>query len=219
MAAIRVLNRLEEVTESMRAALNEVAKVASDWLKQTSSPEWFRRYSCRVEQSRLPRNKAAREEFATEVAADGFEFLELLAENKPELLKLEKVEILSQLWQQHFIRSKAGEISWREGAETFRAADSIESPYDPQAKFGQKDSTRWTGYKVHLSETCDEVLPPLITNVHTTLATVQDVACTFEIQAALYRKQLLPTRHFVDAGYVDADLLLQSADKYGIELF
>ncbi len=75
------------------------------------------------------------------------------------------------------------------------------------------------GYKVHLSETCDEHLPHLITNVHTTPATTQDVACTADIQAALHHKQLLPSRHLVDAGYVDADLLVQSADRYGIELF
>jgi transposase len=110
-------------------------------------------------------------------------------------------------------------VRWREGAETVRAAASIETPYDTQAKYSRKDITKWTGYKVHLSETCDEDLPRLITNVHTTLATTQDVACTADIQKALHQKRLPPSRHLVDAGYVDADLLLQSADKYGIELF
>jgi transposase len=38
-------------------------------------------------------------------------------------------------------------------------------------------------------------------------------------QDALYEKGLLPSRHLVDAGYVDGDLLVQSAEKYGIELF
>ena len=35
----------------------------------------------------------------------------------------------------------------------------------------------------------------------------------------VYEKGLSPSRHLVDAGYVDGDLLVQSADKYGIELF
>ncbi len=105
------------------------------------------------------------------------------------------------------------------GKETFRAAASIESPYDPQAKYSRKDSIRWTGYKVHFSETCDDNLPHLITNVHTTPATTQDVASTADIQDALYKKELLPSRHLVDAGYVDGDLLVKSADKYDIELF
>ncbi len=62
-------------------------------------------------------------------------------------------------------------------------------------------------------------MPHLITNVHTTPATTQDVASTADIQDSLCQKQLLPSRHLVDAGYVDGDLLLQSADKYGTELF
>jgi Transposase DDE domain len=61
-------------------------------------------------------------------------------------------------------------------------------------------------------------MPRLITNVHTTPSTTQDVACTADIQYSLSRKQLVPSRHFVDAGYIDADLLVESAEKYGIEL-
>ncbi|MCA1626155.1 MAG: hypothetical protein LC768_17295, partial [Acidobacteria bacterium] len=82
-----------------------------------------------------------------------------------------------------------------------------------------KTSLNGLGYKVHLSETCDEHLPHLITNVHTTVATTQDVASTADIQVMLYQKGLPPSRHLVDAGYIDGDLLVQSVDKYGIELF
>jgi len=32
-------------------------------------------------------------------------------------------------------------------------------------------------------------------------------------------RHILPSRHLVDAGYVDGDLLVQSADKYAIDLF
>ena len=64
LAAIRVLNRLEMVVETMRAALNQIASVAPDWLAQVSVPEWFERYSRRAEQSRLPTGTKAREAFA-----------------------------------------------------------------------------------------------------------------------------------------------------------
>jgi transposase len=132
---------------------------------------------------------------------------------------MEKVETLRKVWQQHYTRDEKGEVRWRVGKETLRAAASIESPYDPQARYSRKDVTRWTGYKVHFSETCDANLPHLITNVHTTPATTQDVASTADIQDALYEKGLSPSRHLVDAGYVDGDLLVQSAEKYSIELF
>ena len=112
------------------------------------------------------------------------------------------------------------EVRWREGKETIRGAVSIESPYDVEARYSRKDATKWTGYKVHLSETCDEQLPHLITNVHTTAATTQDVAWTADIQEMLYQKGLVPSRHLVDGGYIDGELLVQSMDKYDIvELF
>lgn len=220
LAAIRVMNRLEMVVETMRAALNQLATVVPEWLAEVSPSEWFERYSLRAEQSRLPSTAKAREAFVAQIGDDGFQLIKLVTEQQSALSKLEKIETLRKVWQQHYTRDeKSDEVRWRQGAETFRAAASIESPYDIEAKYSRKDELKWTGYKVHLSETCDEHLPHLITNVHTTPATTQDVACTADIQAALHHKQLLPSRHLVDAGYVDAELLVQSADKYGIELF
>lgn len=43
-----------------------------------------------------------------------------------------------------------------------------------EARFSKKHKTEWTGYKVHLSESCDEELPHLIVNVETTIATTLD---------------------------------------------
>jgi len=68
LASIRVMNRLEMVVETMRAALNELATVAPDWLAQVSKPEWFERYSRRAEQSRLPNGAKARDKFAAQIA-------------------------------------------------------------------------------------------------------------------------------------------------------
>lgn len=219
LASIRVMNRLEMVIETIRAALNQLATTAPEWLTQVSKPEWFRLYSLRAEQSRLPHGNEARETLASQVAEDGFLLLKLLAEQQPDLLGLEKVETLRKVWHQHYTPEEKGEVRWRVGKETFRAAASIESPYDIEARYSRKDVTKWTGYKVHFSESCDADLPHLITNVHTTPATTQDVASTADIQVALYEKGLPPSRHLVDAGYVDGDLLVQSAEKYGIELF
>jgi transposase len=61
LAAIRVLNRLELVAETLRAALNEVATVAPDWLQALAPLAWYGRYGKRVEDIRLPRSQAARE--------------------------------------------------------------------------------------------------------------------------------------------------------------
>src|SRR5215213_11289502 len=71
LAAVRVLNRLERVGETLRAALNELAAVAPDWLQALAPAEWYRRYGRRVENSHLPKTDAARQELARVIAADG----------------------------------------------------------------------------------------------------------------------------------------------------
>src|SRR3954454_14221137 len=48
-APIRTLNRLELVGETLRAALNELATVAPDWLRAAAPKAWHERYALRVE--------------------------------------------------------------------------------------------------------------------------------------------------------------------------
>jgi transposase len=99
LAAIRAMNRMELVVETMRAALNELATVAPGWLGGVSKPEWFERYSKRAEQFRLPAGEKARQAFATTVGKDGYLVLKLVGEQQAALLKLEKVETLKKVWQ------------------------------------------------------------------------------------------------------------------------
>src|SRR5215471_9057723 len=47
LAAIRAVNRLECVGETMRHALNVLAEVAPDWLIEHMQPEWAKRYQSR----------------------------------------------------------------------------------------------------------------------------------------------------------------------------
>jgi transposase len=156
LASIRVMNRLELVAETLRAALNELAAAAPLWLTSAVQPEWFARYGARIEDTRLPRGETAREEFAGRVGADGFLLLKLVSEEVPDLLKLEKVQTLQKVWERHYTRSETGEVGWRKNAELPKAATAVESPYDIEARHSNKRGLSWTGYKVHLSETCDQ---------------------------------------------------------------
>jgi transposase len=54
---------------------------------------------------------------------------------------------------------------------------------------------RWTGYKVHITETCEENAPHLITQVATTAATTSDEAVTETIHADLEQTDLTPHQH------------------------
>jgi transposase len=74
------------------------------------------------------------------------------------------------------------------------------------------------GYKVHLTETCADDLPHLITPIETTPGPTADGATTPKIHAALEQQDLLPGTHIVDTGFLDADLFVQSRDHYGVDL-
>jgi transposase len=52
LAAIRVLNRLALVAETLRAALNELATVAPAWLQGVAPLVWDERYGKRIEDTR-----------------------------------------------------------------------------------------------------------------------------------------------------------------------
>src|SRR5262249_51692712 len=81
---------------------------------------------------------------------------------------------------------------------------------------GNKRSTTWIGYKVHLTETCEADQVHLITNIETTPAAAADVDRTAPIHAALAAKGLLPGDHLVDAGFVDVELLVGSQFEHGV---
>ena len=214
------MNRLGLVTQTVRARVNDLAEFAPDWLRALAPQQWYERYARRIEESRLPKSEAARESFAEQVGQDGLALLDALADAQTPagIAELPAVQTLRQLWQRHYERDEAGRALWRAGPDLSRAASAIESPYDIGARHSTKRDTVWTGYKAHLTETCDPGLPRLITNVHTTVATTQDVTCTQDIHQRLEGKSLLPGVHLVDTGYVDGELLVESKQRYAVTL-
>ena len=61
-------------------------------------------------------------------------------------------------------------------------------------------------------------MPHVITHVETTAGPVSDGAVTPRIHEALAHTGLLPRTHFVDTGYLDAELLATSQREYGVDL-
>ena len=220
LAAIRNLNRLECIGETMRAALNSVAIAAPAWLQQQLDPQWAERYQERVQDYRLPKSKAERVALAERIGADGFHLL--LAVDDPAapstLRTLPALVMLRRVWMQQFA-APCFPVRWRDNADLPPAALLIQSPYDSDAHFGIKRATKWTGYQVHITETCDEAYPPLITNVETTTATVTDNEVVDAIHQELAARELLPRDHIVDTGYVDARSMVTAATKHAIDLF
>ena len=219
LAALRVLSKWERTAETMRSALNTLASVEPEWLTEHADPEWFERYGRRIEDQRLPKGKEAREQYLKSVGADGIRLLAHIDDpHAPQALKaLAEVEMLRQIWKQHYERIN-GEIRVLDPKEMPEAAHRIESPYEVEARYSTKRSMDWVGYKVHLTESCDEGFPHLITDVHTTAATATDVKQLSAIQDGLARSGLLPAFQLADSSYVSGSNLVSSHARHKIDL-
>jgi transposase len=218
LAAIRVLGRLECVGETMRHALNSLAVVAPEWLRAQVPSEWFERYGKKFEDYRLPPGRPEREALAETIGADGFLLLNSIYQSPTHawLYKVPAIDILRRVWLQQFYASDRP-AHWRNAADLPPAAILISSPYDIEARYAMKRNITWTGYKVHITETCDNDAPHIITDVETTPATTADFSMTDTIQDELANKDLSPKEHFLDAGYVTAEYLV-SSQQQGIDL-
>jgi len=71
LAAVRAVNRLESVGETLRAALNAVAVAAPDWLMQHADAEWPDRYGRAFEEWRLPKGEAPRKALGEVIGTNG----------------------------------------------------------------------------------------------------------------------------------------------------
>jgi transposase len=220
LARVRAVNRLECVTETMRSALNSLAVVAPAWLRAHSLTEWLERYGRRRDDSRLPASQVERQDYARQVGEDGYTLLAAVAvPDAPAWLReVPAVETLRRVWLQQFY-VEAGQVRWRTEAEGIPpAALFISSPYDVEARYAKKHTTSWVGYKVHLTEACEDDAPHLITHVETTPGPVADGDATPRIHQALQAKDLLPGQHLTDTGYLDAELLVDSQKDYGVDV-
>jgi transposase len=153
------------------------------------------------------------------VGNDGMQLMNAIWGDKApiELRQHPLIETLRQTWVHQF-QVDAGQVKLRNAKDLPPAGQRIDSPYDPDARYGNKRSMTWTGYKVHLTETCDENQVHLVTHVITTPAHHSDVAQTQQIHNSLQSKALLPKQHIVDAGFVDANLIVTSQKQYDVEL-
>ncbi|RSM87199.1 IS1182 family transposase [Streptomyces sp. WAC 01325] len=220
LAAVRTLSRLELVGETLRAALEELAEAAPAWLTPLIEPEWAKRYGRRVEIGKLPGGKAAVTARAEEFGRDGQKVLTAAwaACTLPHLRLLPHVEILRQVWVHHYYWDADGCLRWRDGHALSPASLRFDSPYDTDAHYCVKRDTALSGYRTHFTETCDEERPGLVVHVATTISTVQDIELTDSIHDMLAERQLLPSEHVVDCGYISPARIERAQRVHGITL-
>ena len=253
VAAVAALNRLELAGESVRAALEVLAAAYPDWLGQRICvPDWTRRYGTPVTSWRPPASQAKQDELAIAYARDGYALLNAVCDpsSPPWLRELPAVDVLRRVLVQNYTRTITGngrEVIKRrekepEGDGLPPGHARIASPYDRDARWGVKRDTFWLGYKLHVTETCDDeprcgcpgdggtgrrghgrdcaapAFPNLITHVATTDATVPDSQMTSVVCGDLAAKDLAPGRSYLDSGYLSAALVVTALATWGIAL-
>jgi len=219
LAAVRSLNRLELVGRTLQHALNALAELSPDWLLTQISSEWFERYSYPLDEYRLPKEKAERLVLAEQIGKDGQHLLLCIMQSEASTWqeKAPAIVTLRQVWEQQY-DVEASPIPWYPTERLPPSSERIASPHDTEARYSTKRSVTWVGYKVHLTETCDQETPHLITHVETAPATEGDSSALPRIHEALAKRELLPGEHMVDTTYGSADLLHASQAEYGVEL-
>jgi transposase len=202
LAAVRDLTRLELVTEAVRAALEELARVADHALHGLVEEDWGRRYGRPV---RLGKNPTRPKTRINATGADAHQLLEHLSRNHPGLLDVFQVQALRQVLVQNYHRDTTGRLRWREdeeGSGLPPSAHLIVSPYDPTVRYARRGQvTRWQGFLAHMTETCSGDSPNVITDVVTMPATSSDASVLPGIHTRLQHRGLRPDRHLVDGGY------------------
>lgn len=220
LAAVRNLNRLECAGESLRRALNEIALLEPEWLQAQVPETWYERYGKQMSACQMGRSEAQEKQWQQTIGSDSYALLQTLYDPRTpaSLSQLPGVQILRQVWLQQYLLEATG-IRWRTEADGLPPSSrAIQSPHDPEARFRRKRETKWVGYLVQLTESCEPDQPHLITNVETTPATTSDAQMTEVIHQHLAQKGLLPAEHYVDAAYVSAPLLHQSQSEHQVDL-
>jgi transposase len=166
-AAVAALNRLELVGESVRATLEALAAAHPAWLGQRICvADFTRRYGTPMTSWRPPASQTKREELAIVYAKDGYALLEAVYDDAAPawLRELPAVEVLRRVLLQNYTRTIT-----EHGREVIKRREKepdgdglppghirIASPYDTDARWGVKREQFWLGYKLHITEACDD---------------------------------------------------------------
>ncbi|MFI2207602.1 hypothetical protein ACH47Z_44565 [Streptomyces sp. NPDC020192] len=166
-----------------------MAHHAPEVMDELVAAEWAERYGRPVRLWSQPSHPVAR---LAQVGADARELLGRLHVRFPGSALPAQAEVLRQILVQHFLVDGRGRFrprTERDGRPPSRVR--IESPHETEARWTRRGDTRWTGYLVHVTETCDAKRVNVITDVATAVSGADSQALP-GIHARLRRLRLLP---------------------------
>lgn len=103
LAAVRLLNQVELVGESVRACLESIAAADPDWVATVLDTSWQRRYAARIDSWRMPSSKTKRVALGNDFARDGHALLHAVwhPASPGWLRELPAVDVLRRVLVQH----------------------------------------------------------------------------------------------------------------------
>jgi hypothetical protein len=218
LAAVRTLNRMEFVGETLRAALEALAAAAPGWLSGLIGPEWADRYGTRIDSCRFPKGDDARARWLGgrpgRVHAAGRRD----RARRPGMAAAGPCGLgpAPGLGPAVPPGRGGGALAGGQGPPARRTAAG--QSLRPRCPLRHQTRSGPAGCKVHLTEACEPDLPHLVTNVETTAATVDDAEMTAVIHQRLAGRRLSPAEHAAGAGYVSAGHILAARGDHGITL-
>jgi transposase len=211
LARIHLLTRLELVVETLRLAIRALLQADPAWAKSTMPPSWEELYGQRMVAERL--SEAERMRLSSETGRDRQWLLDRLAAptTPAALTSVVEVATLRTVWaQQYEIREE--QVVFRE-LHGYDGTLQIQSPHDGEARWSKKGSTNWVGYKLQVTETDDDELPDLITDIAITSSVEGDTSALGEIAERQAARDVLPSQRYVDQAYVSGATLSASTER------
>jgi transposase len=212
LAVVERLSQLELVTESLRVVLRAVLNATAAWAESTLPATFNERYEGRQSEYGLSQSQVQAK--LGQTGQDAFWFLAQVDRTAPEVIRqLPEVATLRTVLEQQFPQGPSGPPVQRRPT----GGEVVESPHEPEARYGNKRGKPWIGYKLQVSETCEDDQPHLIVDLDPTGALDNDSPELPKIQARLTAQDTAPGEQYVDQGYMSGEHLVKSA-RQGITL-
>lgn len=209
LAVVERLSQFELLAEGLRVAVEATAHVAEGWVAEMIPSAFCEVYSVRQSEYGMSETKVKQK--IAQVGKDAFWFVAQVDHSAPKIVQESaEIEALRTILAQQFPDGPGKPPATKRPA----GKGVIESPHEPEARFGTKRGKNWIGYKVQVSETCDADTPHLIVDVEPTGALDNDSPQTPLVQTRLLAKQIIPQEHYVDQGYMSAANLVNSTQQH-----
>jgi hypothetical protein len=215
LAAVADLSALECVRETLRLALEELARA----LPETARPDFWPVLWERYVENKLDYRSSPEVLRSKQVQAgqDCLALLQWLEATGADLRYGRQVELLREVFAQQFVLKEQNPQPVKE-----HAAGVVQSPHDPEAQWSAKGRGKhrksWVGYKVQVAETLPEqgekTQPTFLVSVVTQKATASDepgLDQTLEDQAQSGLER--PSELYADGAYISAPRLHKAAQE------